>query len=212
MMNSHPQVLPNDSIVSFKNEEAIKLLPAISTMQHHFASEDKQHFDSTQALGIPAHPLKILNSVIEHFPAQDIYKIGKELGMREFRAFYLAFISENPLLLEKNWRSILEQWWAYAYLSEYGDVNLDLSEEHNDFFFVTFTNTKVYKTKGSQQKPVCPLIAGVLAGFFSSLSGFDFETIETECHEKGHKNCTFLLGNSGLVNSEKFWQEIHEIY
>lgn len=208
MKRSSPHLIHSDFLVPVSPQEAISLLPDISTMQQQFVLEEEV---PARPSGAPSHPFRILNSVIQHFPAQDIYQVGRELGLREFRAFYLAYVPENPLLLDKDWSVILEMWWTYAYLSEYGDVDLDLSQEQNDYFFITFTNTQIHRTKDSKHKPVCPLIAGLLAGFFSGLSGFDYEAIETECHEQGHQNCTFILGNSGLVNSEKFWQTIHEI-
>lgn len=202
----------NETSLSLNGEGTIDQLPSVLAMQRFHALNDQRNGSLTQKMQISSTSLKMLNRIVEKFPAQEIYQIGKELGEREFRAFYLAFVPVNPSLLDLGWKTILERWWVYAYLSEYGNVNLELSQEQNDYFFVTFTNTKIHRTKATKNKPVCPLIAGVLAGFFSSLSGYEYEAIETECHEKGHQNCTFILGNSGLVNSETFWQAIHDIY
>ncbi|WP_299412386.1 V4R domain-containing protein [Acaryochloris sp. IP29b_bin.148] len=199
----------NEFTLPQTDKASIDLLPPIATIQRCFSVDSEA---SHQNWEIPTNPLNMLNNVVRHFPAQEIYQIGRELGEREFKAFYLACESGSFCLLDLDWREILEMWWAHAYLSEYGNVNLALSQAQRDYFFVTFTNTKIHRTKETKHKPVCPLIAGVLAGFFSRLSGQEYEAIETECHEQGHQNCTFILGHSGLVNSATFWQTIHDIH
>lgn len=211
MINTPTNCQRNESTTSQNSKGAINLLPSAAAMQPYHSVNDQASGILTQKTRVFLNSLKALNRIIEQFPAQEIYQIGKELGQREFRAFYLAFAPDNPSLLDLDWKTVLEMWWVYAYLSDYGNVNLDLSQEQSDYFFLTFTNTKIHRNQGSRNQPVCPLIAGVLAGFFSSLLSDEYEAIETECHEKGNQHCTFILGNSSLVNSVVFWQTIHDI-
>ena len=184
-------------------------LPAISTMQEYLSLDDIINPDIALSSKMPTNPLSILSSAIDHFPAHESYQVGRELGIREFRLFYLSSADKNPQLLNMQWQSVLELWWTSAYLDQYTEMRLNRIEEQSSYFFASFENTS--NTHAAYSKPNCPLIAGILAGFLSSLFGLEFESIETECHTQESQNCTFLLGSSDQINPHQFWQTIQNI-
>lgn len=185
-------------------------IPAIATMQEYLSLDDIIKPDNVVSSKMPTNPLSILSRALDHFPAHEAYQVGRELGIREFRSFYLSAAPKTPQLLEMQWQSVLELWWTSAYLDQYTELHLNQIEAHSNYFFVTFANTDTTVNE-ADSKPNCPLIAGILAGFLSSLFGLEFESIETECHAQESQNCTFLLGSSSQVDPIQFWQTIHSI-
>lgn len=209
MMSLSQTILANPSSAVSPKDKDMMQLPAIATMQEYLCLDDIINPDIALSSRMPTNPLSILSSAIDHFPAHEAYQVGEELGIREFRSFYLSSTFKNPQLLNMQWQSVLELWWTSAYLDQYTEMRFNRIEEQGSYFVVTFMNTS--NTNAAYSQPNCPLIAGILAGFLSSLFGLEFKAIETECHGQENHNCTFLLGSSGQINPTQFWQTINDM-
>lgn len=210
-MNSTAQAFPPISDLPKHEEAIITQSHVIANLQQYYLPEGHSNLEFTQNSILFARHFKALSDSLTKLTNYEVYQIGKELGIREFRAFYLSLVPKNSLLFVNDWKLALRNWWRYSNLSTYGEFNLDLIYKQHNYLFVTLvkaqTNTKV----DINLKPICPLIAGLLAAFFSGFVGSKFEVIEPHCHKVEDKNCTFLVSNGEYINATKFWQTIDRI-
>lgn len=87
-------------------------------------------------------------------------------------------------------QSLQECWMAHGW----GKIEMDQSYQQRGFLIVKIKNSVFARLAPKQDQPVCYLEAGILAAFFSQLTGKDLNCIQTTC-ESMQADCNrFLLG------------------
>jgi hypothetical protein len=138
-----------------------------------------------------------------------MYNIGKEWGNRDAKFFKSWF--EKEYAYEKGINQyhllyVLEAWW-WPFISQgWGNWDVDLSDQKNGFIFVNIFDSAVARTLGDVGKPVCHIYAGLMAGFFSTLTQNDLNCIEVHCYAMGETYCKFLVGKQDRIDAATFWQ------
>lgn len=85
--------------------------------------------------------------------------------------------------------------WGF-FKSDYGSVNQGLIIcEFDNTIFQTFTE--------NESRPIESLLAGLLAGIYSHISGQELECIQTECLSTGAAKSRFILGLAGRIDQAR---------
>jgi uncharacterized protein len=96
-------------------------------------------------------------------------------------------------------------WSTYGW----GKLELDHSHQHRGFLVVKTWNSVFAHQATRSDMPICALEAGVLAAFFSQLTGKDLHCIQTTC-ESMEADCNrFILGLAPRLQPAEVWVEQH---
>ena len=76
----------------------------------------------------------------------------------------------------------------------WGNVVVDLHLYDRGLILVTVTNAVYAGLVKKSDRPADPLLAGVLAGFFSHFAGQELDCIQTQCAALGANESRFVLG------------------
>lgn len=102
--------------------------------------------------------------------------------------YYDVALSEMPMI---EFMQALQQCWV---THGWGKIDLDQSHQHCGFLIITICNSPFAKLAPQSGHPVCHLEAGVLASFFSQLSGRELHCVQTTCESMGADANRFVLG------------------
>lgn len=87
-------------------------------------------------------------------------------------------------------QALQECWMVHGW----GKIELDQTYQQRGFLVVKIKNSAFARLAPKQGHPVCYLEAGVLASFFSQLTGKELNCIQTTCESMGADCNRFLLG------------------
>ncbi|WAL58651.1 V4R domain-containing protein [Thermocoleostomius sinensis] len=102
--------------------------------------------------------------------------------------YYEMAIAEMPML---EFLQALQQCWI---THGWGKVDLDQTYQHRGFLVINSWNSPFAKHAPQWDYPACYLEAGVLASFFSQLTGRDLHCVQTTCESLGADCNRFILG------------------
>lgn len=102
--------------------------------------------------------------------------------------YYNVPLSEMPMV---EFIQALQQCWI---THGWGKIDLDQSHQQQGFLVVKIWNSPFAKLAPQKDNPVCHLEAGVLASFFSQLSGRELHCVQTTCESLGADCNRFVLG------------------
>ncbi|HEY9910044.1 MAG TPA: V4R domain-containing protein [Thermosynechococcaceae cyanobacterium] len=100
----------------------------------------------------------------------------------------------------------LQQCWiTYGW----GKLELDPAHQHRGFLVVKTWNSAFAKQATRSNQPICALEAGVLAAFFSQLTGKELHCVQTTC-ESMEADCNrFILGLTQRLKPAELLVEEH---
>ncbi|NJK40877.1 MAG: hypothetical protein HC934_05045 [Acaryochloridaceae cyanobacterium SU_2_1] len=87
---------------------------------------------------------------------------------------------------------------------------LDPRRSADAYIVLEVISTQEQALKKDLSQPDCAFYAGVIAGFFSCLSGDQFEVIEPDCQSATPNICKFILGRAEVLNALVFWQTLDQ--
>jgi predicted hydrocarbon binding protein len=104
--------------------------------------------------------------------------------------YYETAIADMPMV---EFLQALQQCWI---THGWGKIDLDQTYQHRGFLVIKTWNSPFAKHAPQWSYPVCHLEAGVLACFFSQLTGRDLHCVQTTCESLGADCNRFILGLS----------------
>lgn len=87
-------------------------------------------------------------------------------------------------------QALQECWIAHGW----GKIELDQSYQQRGFLIVKIQNSAFARFAPQHNRPACHLEAGILASFFSQLTGKELGCVQTTCESMGADCNRFLLG------------------
>ncbi|NJM65116.1 MAG: hypothetical protein HC851_05325 [Acaryochloris sp. RU_4_1] len=145
----------------------------------------------------------------ENLTAVEAYQLGKELGQKEHQQFVnLTNIQAGDLCAPL---FVLVNWWSQSYLAHYGQLRIDFTHTLDPYIGLEVLSLSPINLQQNSEQPSCAFYAGILAGFFSSLVGENFEVIEPDCKDTKPTICKFLLGHQQDLNALPFWQTVDRL-
>lgn len=106
----------------------------------------------------------------------------------EITDYYGTSLSDMPMV---EFIQALQQCWV---THGWGKIELDQTHQHRGFLVVKVTNSPFARLAPTHDQPTCHLEAGVLASFFSQLTGRELHCIQTTCESMGADCNRFVLG------------------
>ena len=124
-----------------------------------------------------------------------LYNCGAKWGKNFYRRFseevsshYGRSISDMAMV---ELLSCLKQCWK---THGWGKIELNCDRYSQGFLVVEIENSAFAGTVTSGKQPSCFIEAGLLAAFFSELSGTNLHCLQTTCESLGAKSNLFVLG------------------
>lgn len=155
----------------------------LTTRQANFTEDEIEIFD----LNFSMQPLMSLVKFSKEANKESIEKFGYYISDSIIEHFKKRFaIEENKI---KNlWSQIFN-------ISGFGKLETVSSTEDKNILKISKSNfAKLYISKyGTQKKPVCHIICGILENFVEKTIGKKVECVETSCIAMGNRVCTFEL-------------------
>ncbi|MBY0526792.1 MAG: hypothetical protein K2R98_25595 [Gemmataceae bacterium] len=131
---------------------------------------------------------------------------GRKWGMtfaqrfeKEMAEFYGKPVSEFMLAL---FQACLVELFSH---NGWGKVTLDVSRHEEGLLIVTLDNAIFASMVKKADKPVDALMAGILAGFFSRLSGQELDCVQTTCKACGADASRFIIGLTPRLAPVEAW-------
>lgn len=150
---------------------------------------------------------------ITHYELSVLYELGKKWINAKSQHLKQINIENNLKKFNLAMRlQYAESRWNSSILSSFGKLSIHLDASNEKFIFVNVIEPRLGHGFRETNAFKCPIIAGILSGYFSYFLGKDFSGIETQCHEENKNACRFLIGLSQEVNAQKFWQELDNLY
>jgi uncharacterized protein len=124
-----------------------------------------------------------------------LFNCGRWWGKNFYARFcaevtdYYGIPLSNMAMVE--FMQALQQCWI---THGWGKVDLDQSYQHRGFLVIKGWNSAFARLALKHEQPVCYLEAGILAAFFSQLTGKDLHCIQTTCESMGADCNRFVLG------------------
>jgi predicted hydrocarbon binding protein len=87
-------------------------------------------------------------------------------------------------------QALQECWIAHGW----GKIDLDQTYQQRGFLVIKIWNSAFARLAPRQNQPACYLEAGILASFFSQLTGKELNCVQTSCESMGADCNRFLLG------------------
>jgi hypothetical protein len=126
-----------------------------------------------------------------------LYNCGRWWG----KSFYVRFRDElsdyygTPLAemgMVEFMQSLQQCWITHGW----GKIDLDQTYQQRGFLIIKIWNSPFARLAPKNKYPLCHLEAGILAAFFSQLTGKDLHCIQTTCESMGADCNRFILGLS----------------
>lgn len=106
----------------------------------------------------------------------------------ELTDYYGTSLADMPMI---DFLQSLQQCWI---THGWGRVDLDQAYENRGFLVIKTWNSPFAKLAPQGDHPVCHLEAGILAAFFSQMSGRELHCVQTTCESLGADCNRFVLG------------------
>ncbi|HIK53588.1 MAG TPA: 4-vinyl reductase [Synechococcales cyanobacterium M55_K2018_004] len=106
----------------------------------------------------------------------------------ELTDYYGNSLSDLPMV---DFLQSLQQCWI---THGWGKLDLDQTHQHHGFLVVKIWNSPFARLAPKTNQPVCYLEAGILAAFFSQISGRELHCVQTTCESMGADCNRFILG------------------
>lgn len=116
---------------------------------------------------------------------------GKNFYIRfceQLTEYYSTSPADMPMV---EFLQALQQCWI---AHGWGKIDIDQTHQHRGFLVVKIWNSPFGRLAPKWEQPVCFLEAGVLATFFSQLTGRELDCIQTTCESLGADCNRFVLG------------------
>ena len=130
------------------------------------------------------------------------------------KSFYTRFREEvsdyygvalSEMAMAEFLQCLQQCWVAYGW----GKLDLDHAHQHRGFLVVKTWNSAFAKQAPRSDLPICSLEAGVLAAFFSQLTGKELHCVQTSC-ESLEADCNrFILGLAPRLKPAEIMVEEH---
>lgn len=124
-----------------------------------------------------------------------LFNCGRWWG-KNFYARFCAEVSDyygvplsNMAMVE--FMQVIQQCWM---THGWGKIDLDQSYQHRGFLVIKGWNSAFDRLALNPDQPACYLEAGILAAFFSQLTGKELHCIQTTCESMGSDCNRFVLG------------------
>ena len=124
-----------------------------------------------------------------------LFNCGKWWGKSFYTRFHEQVVGyySQPLAnlpMVEFLQALQECWMAHGW----GKIELDCSAQQQGFLVVKGWNSAFARLAPPKNQPVCHLEAGILAAFFSQLTGKELHCVQTSCESLGADCNRFLLG------------------
>ncbi len=106
----------------------------------------------------------------------------------ELTDYYRTALADMPMV---EFLQCLQQCWV---THGWGKIDLDQTYQDRGFLVINVLNSPFAKQAPAGTHPICFLEAGVLAAFFSQLTGRELHCIQTTCESMGADRNRFILG------------------
>jgi predicted hydrocarbon binding protein len=106
----------------------------------------------------------------------------------QITSYYSLPLADMPMV--EFIQALQECWMAHGW----GRIEIDQSYQQRGFLIVKIQNSAFARLALPQNQPACHLEAGILASFFSQLTGKELGCIQTSCESMGADCNRFLLG------------------
>lgn len=138
-----------------------------------------------------------------------LYNCGRKWGKNFYRRFseevtsyYQKSVSEMEMI--ELLQCLKQCWKAHGW----GTINPNFDSYQQGFLVIQVKQSAFANIVESSEKPSCFIEAGLLAAFFSELSGTNLHCIQTACESLGAKSNLFILGlMSRLKPAEKMLEQ-----
>lgn len=150
-------------------------------------------------LAIPETLIQAIYSGLDKETGQAAHLVLFNCGKWWGKSFYIRFAEQMTgyygmplanLPMADFLRALQECWIAHGW----GKIDLDQTYQHRGFLIAKIWNSAFARLAPSQNQPMCSLEAGVLAAFFTALTGKELHCVQTSC-ESMQADCNrFVLG------------------
>lgn len=106
----------------------------------------------------------------------------------QITSYYSLPLANMPMV--EFMQALQECWMAHGW----GKIELDQSYQQRGFLIVKIQNSAFARFAPQSGRPACHLEAGILASFFSQLTGKELDCVQTTCESMGADCNRFLLG------------------
>lgn len=106
----------------------------------------------------------------------------------ELTDYYGVSLTDMPMV---DFLQSLQQCWI---THGWGKVELDQTYHHRGLIVIKSWNSPFARLAPKNNQPVCHLEAGILAAFFSKISGRELHCVQTTCESMGADCNRFILG------------------
>ena len=106
----------------------------------------------------------------------------------QIASYYSLPLAHMPMV--EFMQALRECWIAHGW----GTIDLDQTYQQRGILIVQIWNSAFAQLAPPQSQPVCYLEAGILAAFFSQISGKSLHCVQTSCESLGADCNRFLLG------------------
>jgi predicted hydrocarbon binding protein len=116
---------------------------------------------------------------------------GKSFYVRfseQITGYYCMPLTDLPMA---EFLQALKRCWIVHGL---GKIDLDQAYQQHGFLVIKIWNSAFARLAPNQDRPICYLEAGLLAAFFSQLTGRELHCVQTTCESLGADCNRFLLG------------------
>jgi uncharacterized protein len=96
-------------------------------------------------------------------------------------------------------------WATYGW----GKLGFDQSYQAQGWLVIQTQNSAFARQAVAPKYPVCSLEAGVLAAFFSQLSGQELHCLQTSCESLGAEQNQFVIGLKERLEPAQIWVDQH---
>jgi hypothetical protein len=106
----------------------------------------------------------------------------------ELTDYYGIALADMPMI---EFLQALQQCWV---THGWGRIEIDQTHQHRGFLVIKTQNSAFARQAPQAEQPVCFLEAGILAAFFSQLTGRELHCVQTTCESMGAEYNHFVLG------------------
>ena len=159
----------------------------------------------TRLLALPETLIKGLHTALQSEVGSAAGIVLFNCGSRWGKNFYRRFAEEVSNYYQRSLDQLemvqllecLKQCWK---THGWGKINLNCEYYQQGFLVVELQNSPFANSIIAEDRPSCFMEAGLLAAFFSELSGTSLHCIQTSCESLGAKSNLFILGLAARLN------------
>lgn len=106
----------------------------------------------------------------------------------QITGYYSTPLAHMPMI--EFLQALQECWITHGW----GKIELDQTYQSRGFLIIKIWNSAFARLAPRHGQPACHLEAGILAAFFSQLTGKELHCLQTACESMGAEHNSFLLG------------------